>query len=231
MTVPVAYTRKASIAVIRMDDGNINALGPPMQQALNDAIGYADRDNVGALVITGNQRVFSSGFDLRILTSGQVRPAIDMFKGGLELAYQLLSYPKPVVMACTGPAIAMGALLLSSGDYRVGARACTIQAKEVAMGMTVPYAALEILKLRLTPYAYQQATGLAKTFRGGSALAAGFIDEITAAEAVVERAEEAAREFVVLDQKAPRTTKFRARADALKAIRAGIDGIGAQFGL
>ena len=102
MSGPVIYSHEDSIAVIRMDDGKVNALGPTMQQALNEAIDQADRDDVGALVITGNERVFSGGFDLKILTSGEAQPAIDMLRGGFELAYRLLSYPKPVVMACTG---------------------------------------------------------------------------------------------------------------------------------
>src|SRR6201994_1115726 len=128
MRGPVHYTLKDSIAVIKMDDGKVNALGPTMQQALNEAIDQADADNVGALVITGNDRVFSGGFDLKILTSGEVQPAIDMLRGGFELAYRLLSYPKPVVMACTGPAIALGAFLLCSGDHRIAAPGYTIQA-------------------------------------------------------------------------------------------------------
>jgi len=199
MSGPVLYSVKDSIAVIRMDDGKVNALGPTMQQALNEAIDRADSDNAGALVITGNERVFS--------------------------------HPKPVVMACTGHAIAMGAFLLSSGDHRVAAHAYSIQANEVAIGMVIPYAALEIMKLRLTRSAYQQATGLAKTFFGETALAAGFVDEIVLPEMVVGRAEEAAREFAGLHQHAHAATKLRARADALKAIRAGIDGIEAEFGL
>ena len=142
-----------------MDDGKVNVLGPPMQQALNEAIDQADRDDVGSLVIAGNERVFSGGFDLKILTSGESQPAIDMLRGGFELSYRLLSYPKPVVIACTGHAIAMGAFLLSSGDHRVAAHAYNIQANEVAIGMTIPYAALEIMKLRLTRSAYQQAAG------------------------------------------------------------------------
>jgi enoyl-CoA hydratase len=235
MSGPVLYSHKDSIAVIRMDDGKVNALGPTMQQALTEAIDQADRDNAGALVITGNERVFSGGFDLKILTSalssGGAQPAIDMLRGGFELAYRLLSYPKPVVMACTGHAIAMGAFLLSSGDHRVAAHAYNIQANEVAIGMTIPYAALEIMKLRLTRSAYQQAAGLAKTFFGETALAAGFVDEIVLPEMVVSRAEEAAREFAGLHQQAHAATKLRARADALAAIRAGIDGIEAEFGL
>src|SRR6201993_5598318 len=170
MSGPVSYRRDESIALITMDDGKVNALGPTMQQALNEALDNADRDNVGAVVIAGNHRVFSGGFDLKILQAGEVQPAIDMLRGGFELSYRLLSYPKPVVMACTGPAIAMGAFLLSSGDHRVAAHAYSIQANEVAIGMTIPYAALEIMKLRLTRSAYQQATGLAKPFFGATAL-------------------------------------------------------------
>lgn len=231
MSGPVTYSRKDAIAVIRMDDGKVNALGPTMQAALNEAIDQADSDNVGALVLTGNERVFSGGFDLKILTSGEVQPAVDMLRGGFELSYRLLSYPKPVVIACTGHAIAMGSFLLSSGDHRVAAHAYNIQANEVAIGMTIPYAALEIMKLRLTPSAYQQATGLAKTFFGETALAAGFVDEIVLPEMVVSRAEEAAQEFAGLHQHAHAATKLRARADTLKALRAGIDGIEAEFDL
>ncbi len=231
MTGPVNYRRDESIAVITLDDGKVNALGPPMQQAINDALDNADRDNVGAVVIAGNHRVFSGGFDLKILTGGEVQPAIDMLKGGFELAHRLLSYPKPVVMACTGHAIAMGAFLLACGDHRVAAPAYNIQANEVAIGMTIPYAALEVMKLRLTRSAYQQAAGLAKTFFGETAVAAGWLDEIVLPEAVLDRAYEAAREFATLKQQAHVATKLRTRADALQGIRAGIDGMATEFGL
>jgi enoyl-CoA hydratase/carnithine racemase len=231
MNGPVTYRLDEAIAFITMDDGKVNALGPTMQQALNHALDSADRDDVGAVVITGNDRVFSGGFDLKILTSGKVQPAIDMLKGGFELSHRLLSYPKPVVMACTGHAIAMGAFLLSSGDHRVAAPAYNVQANEVAIGMTIPYAALEIMKLRLTPSAYQQATGLAKTFFGETAIAAGWLDEIVLQDIVRSRAEEAAREFATLDQRAHAATKLRTRAEALTGIRAGIDGMAAEFGL
>jgi len=214
-----------------MDDGKVNVLNPAMQQALQEALDSADRDDVGAVVIAGNARVFSAGFDLKILTSGQVQPAIDMLKGGFELAHRLLSYPKPVVMACTGHAIAMGAFLLSCGDHRVGAPAYNIQANEVAIGMTIPYAALEIIKLRLTPSAYQQAAGLAKTFFGETAVDAGWLDEIVLPEAVRDRAEEAAREFATLRSNAHAANKLRTRAAALAGIRAGIDGIAEEFGV
>ena len=72
MSGPVTYRRDESIAVITMDDGKVNALGPTMLQALNEALDNADRDDVGAVVIAGNHRVFSGGFDLKILKAGEV---------------------------------------------------------------------------------------------------------------------------------------------------------------
>jgi enoyl-CoA hydratase len=230
MSGPVNYRRDESIALITMDDGKVNALGPTMLQALNEALDSADRDDVGAVVIAGNHRVFSGGFDLKVLAGGEVQPAIDLLRAGFELSYRVLSYPKPVVIACTGPAIAMGSFLLCSGDHRIAAPGYNIQANEVAIGMVLPYAALAIMRLRLTPSAYQQSAGLSKVFFGETALAAGFIDEIDLPERVLGRAHEAALEFTKLDQTAHAASKLRARAAALKKLRAGIDGMAAEFG-
>ena len=150
---------------------------------------------------------------------------------GSNSRYRLLSYPKPVVMACTGHAIAMGSFLLCSGDHRITAPAYNIQANEVAIGMVMPYAALEVVKLRLTRSAFQQAVGLANVYFGESAKAAGWVDEVVPADKVLERAEEAAREFANLNQGAHAASKLRARAEALQGIRAGIDNMEAEFGI
>ncbi|MBI3216063.1 MAG: crotonase/enoyl-CoA hydratase family protein [Mycobacterium sp.] len=230
MSGPVTYRHDDTIGVITLDDGKANVLGPAMQQAINDAIDQADRDDVGALVIAGNDKVFSGGFDLKVFRSGDVEASVAMLQGGFELSHRLLSYPKPVVMACTGHAIAMGSFLLCSGDHRIAAPGYNIQANEVAIGMVMPYAALEVVKLRLTRSAYQQAVCLSKVFSGESALAAGFIDEIVPPESVLSRAEEAAREFANLSQSAHAASKLRTRAEALEGIRAGIDNMAAELG-
>ena len=230
MSGPVTYRHDDSIAVITLDDGRVNALGPTMQAAINDALDNAERDDVGAIVIAGNNKVLSGGFDLKVFQSGDAEAAVAMLKGGFELSLRLLSFPKPVVMACTGHAIAMGAFLLSSGDHRIAAPGYNIQANEVAIGMVLPYAALEIMKLRLTPSAYQQSAGLAKVFFGESAKEAGYIDEIVLAETVLERAETVAREFANLNQRAHHACKMRAREAALAGIRAGIENMAAELG-
>jgi enoyl-CoA hydratase len=228
---PVSYRRDDAVAVITLDDGKANVLGPDMQRAINDALDQADGDDVGALVIAGNDKVFSGGFDLKVFRSGDVDASIAMLRGGFEISYRLLSYPKPVVMACTGHAIAMGSFLLCSGDHRITGPGYNIQANEVAIGMVMPYAALEVVKLRLTRSAYQQAVGLANIYFGESAKAAGWVDEVVPADKVRERAQEAAREFANLNRKAHAASKLRARAEALQGLRAGIDNMEAEFGV
>ena len=228
----VTYQREESIAVITMNDGKVNALGPDMLAAINAELDRAEGEDAGAVVIAGNDRVFSGGFDLKVFRSGDVDASIAMLKAGFELSHRLLSFPKPVVAACTGHAIAMGSFLACSTDHRIAAPGYTFQANEVAIGMVLPYPALEVMKLRLTRSAYQQAVGLSKTFLSDTALAGGWVDELVMPDMVLDRAREAAHEFATtLNAKAHHACKMRARQETLDAIRAGIDNIRQEFGM
>lgn len=228
----VSYRRDESIAVITMDDGKVNALGPAMLAEINGALDQAESEDAGAIVIAGNDRVFSGGFDLKVFRSGDVQASIDMLKAGFELSHRLLSFRKPVVAACTGHAIAMGSFLACSADHRIAAPGYNFQANEVAIGMVLPYPALEVMKLRLTRAAFQQAVGLARTFLSDTALAGGWVDELVMADLVLERACEAAKDFTTtLHAGAHYACKMRARQETLDAIRHGIDNIHTEFGL
>ena len=228
----VSYQREESIAIITMDDGKVNALGPDMLAAINAALDRAESEDAGAVVIAGNDRVFSGGFDLKVVKSGDVQASIGMLKAGFELSHRLLSFPKPVVAACTGHAIAMGSFLACSADHRIAAPGYTFVANEVAIGMVLPYPALEVMKLRLTRSAYQQAVGLSKVFLSDTALAGGWVDELAMPDMVLARARESAQEFATtLHAKAHYACKMRARQGTLDAMRAGIDNIHTEFGL
>lgn len=227
----LTYRRDESVAVITMDDGKVNALGPDMLAAINGALDQAESEGAGAVVIAGNDRVFSGGFDLKVFRSGDVQASIDMLRAGFTLSHRLLSFPAPVVSACTGHAIAMGSFLACSTDHRIAAPAYNFQANEVVIGMVLPYAALEVMKLRLTPSAYQQAVGLAKNFFGETALAAGWIDEIAMPEMVLERAIEAAHELAALPAKAHFACKMRAREQALESIKTSTANVHTEFGM
>src|SRR6476469_5034494 len=143
MTSPVGYALNDSVATITMDDGKVNVLGPDMQAAINEALDRAEKDSAKAVVIAGNERVFSGGFDLAVFQSGDEKAALAMLSGGFGLSVRCLTFPAPVIMAATGSAIAMGSFLLLSGDHRLGQPKTRCPGIEVAIGLTIPIAALE----------------------------------------------------------------------------------------
>jgi enoyl-CoA hydratase/carnithine racemase len=232
MADTVKYELTESVATITLDDGKVNVLGPAMQSAINETLDKAEKDSAKAVVIAGNQRVFSGGFDLAVFRSGDRKAGLGMLAGGFELSLRCLTFPVPVIMAATGPAIAMGSFLLLSGDHRVGQPESRCQAIEVAIGMTIPFAALEIMRARLTPAAFQRAASMAATFAGDEAVAGGWLDELVEADRVVARAQEVAAEAASTLHAGPHlATKLKARDSALKAIRAGIEGLPTEFTL
>ena len=105
MSSKVQYSVDSSVATIVLDDGKVNVLSPAMQSEIHEALDSAE--SAGAVVLAGNRKVFSAGFDLSVC-GDSLDAALDMLAGGFDLAVRLLSFPKPVVIACTGPAIAMG---------------------------------------------------------------------------------------------------------------------------
>src|SRR5262245_53944205 len=142
MRTRVAYERADSIATITMDDGKLNVLSDDMFAQLSDALDRAQAERA-VVVLAGREGAFSAGFDLRTLAGGGT-DAARLVRTGFELAERILSFPTPVVIACTGHALAMGVFLVLSGDYRIGADGpYRIGANEVAIGITIPFFAVE----------------------------------------------------------------------------------------
>lgn len=219
----VEYGVAERVATITMDDGKVNALSPAMQAAIREGFDQAEKDDVGAVVLAGRPGRFSGGFDLNVMRSDPAAAGA-MVRGGFEVSERMLSFPKPVVVACTGHAIAMGSFLLLSADHRIGSNGeARIQANEVAIGMTLPYAALALLRHRLTPAAADRAANTAAVFSPDAAVAVGWLDEVVAADDVVRRAQEVAAAFTALDPAAHAATKVRAREALLTELRQRIE--------
>src|SRR3954453_20256421 len=105
----VSYHLEGAIATVTMDDGKVNALSPAIQAELNSALDRAEADHA-VVLLTGRDGVFSAGVDLRVIRGGGAE-AGRMVRGRFDLAPRLLSFPTPVVVACSGHAIAMGVFL------------------------------------------------------------------------------------------------------------------------
>src|SRR5579863_1362366 len=205
-----------------MDDGKVNALSPSMLEQLDAALDRAESDEA-VVALTGRVGIFSGGFDLGVLRQGGPE-ALGMLRKGFTLAERLLSFPTPVVIACSGHAIAMGSFLVLSGDYRIGVTGpVRITANEVAIGLTMPHAAIAICRQRLTPAQFNRAVVLADVFSPEEAVGAGFLDDVVAPSQLEETISSVAERLGALDGVAHRATKLRVRAGLLRDLRLAID--------
>jgi len=218
----VTYHQAGATATIAMDDGKVNALSAQMFHELNSALDRAQAAGA-TVVLTGREGVFSAGFDLNVLRAGGPQ-APALVRSGFELSARLLAFPTPVVVACTGHAIAMGVFLLLSGDFRLGASGpYRITANEVAIGLTMPRAAIEICRQRLAPSHFNRAVILAEIYSPDEAAAAGFVDRVVLPAELGPAARDVADQLGKLDMAAHVATKHRARQRVLAAIRTAIE--------
>ena len=209
------------VASITLDDGKVNALSAAMLASIGEQLDRAEADGA-VVVLTGREKTFSAGFDLRTEADGW--PA--MLAAGARLAERLLTFPRPTVVACNGNAIAMGGFLLLSADVRIGAQgAFRIGLNEVAIGMTLPWFGIEIARHRLARPYFDRCAVTGALLGPDEAQAAGFLDRVVAPEELREAAHAAARELTQVDANAHTATKLRVREQAVAGVRDGIDRI------
>jgi enoyl-CoA hydratase len=222
MTTRLKYDLREGIATITLDDGKVNALSIDMLTEIDAALTQAKKDGA-VVVLTGREGVFSGGFDLKVL-SARGPDAFKMLRMGFELAARILAFPAPVVVACSGHALAMGVFLLLAGDYRIGAAgAHKLGANEVAIGMIMPFFAIEICRQRLTPAHFQRAVLNAEIYSPEDAVGAGFLDRVVPLSELPGAARSVAEGLAKLDKHVHTETKLRLRDSTLKAIHAAIE--------
>ena len=228
MSSPATYQLKDSVATITMDDGKVNVMSVGMLSALNAALDQALEDRA-VVVLTGRPNTFSAGFDLKTLTAGGA-DAQKMVTMGFELGHRMLSFPTPIVVACTGHAIAMGVFLVLAADYRIGADGpFKIGANEVAIGITMPHFGVEMCRQRLAPAHFNRAVIFSEMYSPADAVPAGFLDRVVPAAELQNEAQKFATALTKLNMTVHAASKLRAREQTLKAIRAAIDADGGML--
>jgi enoyl-CoA hydratase len=224
MAALVSYESDGRVATITMDDGKVNVLSLAMLAEIGVALDRA-ADDRQVVVLTGREGILSAGFDLNVLRAG-TPDAGEMVRTGFELGERLLSFPTPVVVSVPGHAIAMGLFLVLSADHRIGVRGpFRLVANEVAIGLTLPAAALEIIRQGIAPTHVTRLALLAEPFGPDAAVEAGILTEVVEPGDLTATAHAVATRYAALDLEAHAVTKHLARRDSLRVLRAGIEGL------
>ena len=230
MSDHVTLTFVDDVAHIAIDDGKANALSHAIIDSLNDALDRAVAP-AKAIVLSGRPGRFSAGFDLSVMKGGPdaVR---DLVRAGALVSMRLYELERPVVAACTGHALAAGAILLMSADVRVGAAGpFKIGLNEVAIGMPIPVFAAELARDRLSRRHLTAATALATIYDPVGAVDAGYLDTVVGPDAVVDEAlARAATLAATLNLRAFAGTRATMRGAVARHVRSTLDfDIGAFF--
>lgn len=217
----LTYALAGGIATLTMDDGKANVMSVRMLQELSAALDRAQADKA-VVLLQGRERIFSGGFDLAVF-KGDRAELLRMLEAGARLTEKMLSFPRPIVAACAGHAVAMGAFLLLGADLRIGVdQNARFHMNEVQIGLSLPRFAIEITRLRLAPAHLHLAAGLAEPYLPQQALAAGFLTELAPAASVATVARGRAEGMVKLHAEAFTETKLRLTRAAREAMAAAV---------
>ncbi|MEM9257245.1 MAG: crotonase/enoyl-CoA hydratase family protein [Pseudomonadota bacterium] len=214
------YELQDSIAILRLDDGKANVVGPDFQKFVNECLDKAAADKAGAVILLGREGMFSAGFDLKEFQKGP-QAGVQMVQGGLELAIRLYGLGMPVIAGCTGHGIAMGAFLLLACDSRIGAQGdYRITLPETAISMDIPTPLRTLSLARLNPRYATRSLIQAEVFNPDKAVEVGFLDEAVDAERVESRVFEVAATLAQLPGENYANNKRLARQHTLDAMQA-----------
>ena len=222
MNEVVNYTSEENHAIITIANGKANAISHEVIEGLNAGLDKAEQENK-IVILTGQPGIFSAGFDLKVMTKSP-ESAKELVTKGSRLSLRMLSFPKPIIVACSGHAIAKGGFLLLSADYRIGVEGdFKIGLNEVMIGMTMHHAGIAIAKARLAPIYLDRSVNNSEIYNPKDAIKAGFLDVIVPEEHLLPTAVKVAKMFSQLNEKAHATTKVKVRKPHLEAIAKAID--------
>jgi len=223
MTDPIAtLTTEGDVSIITLNDGKANVFSPEMSSTVSNLLDQVP-GNKGSLVITGRPGIFSAGFDLKIISSGDADAVAAMVKAGFTLLARIYNFPRPVIAACSGHGVALGAFLLCCADYRLGAKGqFIVQANETRNNMSIPTPILEISKSRISKTHWYRAILNAEAYPVEKAIEPGYLDEVTEPDNLMIRAMEVANDLATLGHPHYKLTKDLDQKETLKRIHDAI---------
>lgn len=222
MSELISYQLEDGIATLTLSNGKVNAISPDVIAAFNAALDRAEQDRA-IVILTGQPGILSGGYDLKVMTSGP-QNAVNLVAAGSTLARRMLAHPYPIIVACPGHAVAKGAFLLLSADYRIGVEGpFNIGLNEVQIGMTMHHVGIELARDRLRKSAFHRSVINGEMFDPQGAQDAGFLDKVVPAEALLPTALAAAQQLKKINMTAHRNTKLKVRKALLETLDQAIE--------
>jgi enoyl-CoA hydratase len=210
------------VMTITLDDSKANVISHALLDELVPALERA-KTEVKAVLVTGRTGLFSAGFDLKEFQKGPAQTKA-LVSRGYDLLYRLYSFPLPLVSACSGHAIGLGAFILLASDTRFGAAGnFKINLPETAISMQLSPLLMELALARLSKRHIIRAAVQSENYDPDLAVDAGFLDEVVAAEVLLDTAFAAAEKLSRLPSEYYAKNKLLARTNSLELMARNLD--------
>jgi enoyl-CoA hydratase len=187
------------VGLIRMNRAKGNALDSALLTALMDALAEFDHDSaVGAMVITGNERLFSVGADIKQMTGTS---AVDMLvQDYISIFDRIRSVKKPIIAAVSGWCLGGGNELALSCDLIVASESAKFGQPEVNLGVIPGAGGTQRLARAVGKYLTMEMVLNNRTLTADEALRLGLVNRVVPVESYLQEALSLAAEIA---EKAP----------------------------
>jgi enoyl-CoA hydratase len=196
------------VVLLRIEHGKVNALDTEVLSELRAHLDALRGEGAPAIVLTGSGKAFSAGVDLyRVIDGGAeyVRHFLPLIGTAVR---RLICYPRPVVAALNGHAIAGGFVLACAADRRLmAAGSGKAGVTELPVGVPFPWYALEVVRVLAGERLCRQMVYTGGLLDGAAAHAAGLVDELVAPDRLIERALEVVRQMAKIPHDSFRLVK------------------------
>jgi enoyl-CoA hydratase/carnithine racemase len=214
---------RGELALVRIDRPPANALDLELLEEGHRVLAELARDGPAAVVLTGREGFFSAGVDLKLAPTLDRDGQRELLTGINRLFAGWYGFPRPVVCAVNGHAVAGGTILALCGDYRVGSTEGRLGLTELRTGVPYPAVALAVVRAELAPGAARRLVLGADLVDPQQALELGVLDELAEPGALLDRAFEVAGELAALPPSAYPLVKQQLRGEAVAAMERVLD--------
>jgi enoyl-CoA hydratase len=211
----VAIEDRDGIALVRIDRPPANAMDLELLEEGHAVLDDLARAEPGAVVLTGRDGFFSAGLDLKVAPTLDAEGQRAMGAGINRLFAGWYAFPRPVVCAVNGHAIAGGLVFALCADYRVAAADGRYGLTELRAGVPYPTMAIAVVAAELSAPAARRLVLRADLVDAADLRELGAFDEVVPNDEVLDRALAVARDLAALPSSAYAATKRRLRAPTL----------------
>jgi len=217
----VTLTKDGDAAILRLTRDHGNAINDALVEALLAALAEVEADpGVRGVLLASTGKIFCPGLDLKELILLD-RPGMERFMHRFSSAVlALYTFPKPVVAAMHGHALAGGCVLGLCADWRVLRRGALVGLNEVKVGVPLPFGVSHIVRDAVPRHEVAAVALLGRNFSDEAAVAAGLAHELWDADGFEAHCRERLAEFTSKDGPALSVTKRYLRSPVVERIRA-----------